>query len=101
MRTTDYALGPTHAGKGIPARRNGLVAVMTSVWRLLQNRRALVHLDELDDRQLLDLGLSREDVRDAMTSTFFEDTGVHLTQAARTRARSFYKDALFKEQSRR
>ncbi len=100
MRTTEYALGPTHAGKAIAPRRNGVVAMLATVWRLVQNRRALMRLDELDDRQLLDLGLSREDVRDAMTSAFFEDTGLHLTQAARTRARFFYKDALFKEQRR-
>ena len=101
MRTTEYALGPTHAGKAVVARRNGLVALMTSVWRVLRNRNALVRLDEMDDRQLLDVGLSREDVRSAMTSAFFEDTGRHLTQAAHTRARFFYRDALGKEQSRR
>ena len=92
MRTTDYALGPIHAGKGIAARRTGLAAFMASVWRVVKNRNALMRLDELDDRQLLDLGLSREDVRGAMTSSFFEDTGLHLTQAARSRARFFYRE---------
>ncbi|WP_075289929.1 DUF1127 domain-containing protein [Pararhizobium arenae] len=99
MRTTDYALGPTLAGTAAASRRNGLVALMATIWRVLRNRTALVRLDELDDRQLLDLGLCREDVRTAMTSAFFDDVGAHLTQAARHRTRNYYRDALYKEQS--
>ena len=69
MRTTDYTFGPTLAGKAAAAsRRNGLVALVSMVWRAMRNRHALMRLDELDDRRLLDLGLCREDVRSARTS---------------------------------
>ncbi|MCF3642506.1 DUF1127 domain-containing protein [Rhizobium sp. TRM95111] len=51
------------------------------------NRAAVLQLQDLDDHQLLDLGLRREDVTTAMTSAFFSDPGLHLTITARERAR--------------
>ena len=100
MRTTDYALGPTLAGKAaVASRRNGLVALVTMVWRTLRNRNALMRLDELDDRRLLDLGLCREDIRSARTTALLDDTGAYLTKAARARTRGYYRDVLDKEQS--
>ncbi|KQV43789.1 MULTISPECIES: DUF1127 domain-containing protein [unclassified Rhizobium] len=100
MRATDYALGPDLAGKAATAsRRNGLVVLVAMVWRALRNRNALMRLDELDDRRLLDLGLCREDVRSAITSTLLEDTGAYLTKAARARTRGYYREALDKAQS--
>jgi uncharacterized protein YjiS (DUF1127 family) len=61
-------------------------AVMGLV-RAWLNRSAVNRLNELDDHQLLDMGLRRSDVREVMTSAFFSDTGLHLTIAARERAR--------------
>lgn len=55
--------------------------------RVWQNRRVINRLNELDDHQLLDMGLRRSDVREVMTSSFFSDAGLHLTIAARERAR--------------
>jgi uncharacterized protein YjiS (DUF1127 family) len=55
--------------------------------RAWQTRRVINRLSELDDHQLLDMGLRRSDVREVMTSSFFSDAGLHLTIAARERAR--------------
>ena len=55
--------------------------------RAWQNRRVINRLSELDDHQLFDMGLCRSDVREVMTSSFFSDAGLHLTIAARERAR--------------
>ena len=51
------------------------------------NRSAVNRLADLDDRQLLDMGLRRQDLRGALTSSFFADPGLHLTIASRERAR--------------
>jgi uncharacterized protein YjiS (DUF1127 family) len=55
--------------------------------RAWQNRRVINRLNELDDHRLLDMGLSRSDVHDVRMSSFFSDAGLHLTLAARERAR--------------
>jgi uncharacterized protein YjiS (DUF1127 family) len=55
--------------------------------RAWQTRRVINRLSELDDHQLLDMGLRRSDVREVLTSSFFSDAGLHLTIAARERAR--------------
>ncbi|MDX3925688.1 MAG: DUF1127 domain-containing protein [Shinella sp.] len=59
-------------------------ATILRAWR---NRSVTLRLSEFDDHQLLDIGLRREDVREAMASSFFADPGLHLTIAARERAR--------------
>ncbi len=69
---------------GLATRTRKRVATIIRVWL---NRRAVRQLNELDDHELLDLGLRRSDVDAARTSTFFSDTGLHLTIAARERAR--------------
>ncbi len=55
--------------------------------RAWQNRRVINRLNELDDHQLYDMGLCRSDVQDVRTASFFTDAGLHLTIAARERAR--------------
>jgi uncharacterized protein YjiS (DUF1127 family) len=55
--------------------------------RAWQNRRVVNRLNELDDHQLFDMGLCRSDVRDVRAASFFSDAGLHLTIAARERAR--------------
>lgn len=69
---------------GLAARLGNAASTVFRAWR---NRGALNRLHELDERQLLDLGLTRHDVREAITSSFFSDAGLHLTIAARERAR--------------
>ncbi|WP_411033276.1 DUF1127 domain-containing protein [Shinella sp. BYT-45] len=55
--------------------------------RAWQNRRAINRLGELDDHRLLDMGLCRADVQEIRAASFFSDAGLHLTIAARERAR--------------
>lgn len=86
MQTIDrsFELAGLRPMPGLAARLGGAVSSFLRAWL---NRGALNRLDALDDRQLLDLGLTRHDVREAITSSFFSDTGLHLTIAARERAR--------------
>jgi uncharacterized protein YjiS (DUF1127 family) len=63
-------------------------ANVASVWRSIRNRREIHYLNELNDSQLRDIGLSRQDLNSALTtSTFFEDPSSHLTNSARRRTR--------------
>ena len=55
--------------------------------RAWQNRRLINRLGELEDYQLFDMGLCRNDVRDVRAASYFSDAGLHLTIAARERAR--------------
>ena len=69
---------------GAATRVRNAAARLLRAWK---SRRMLYRLRELDDHQLLDMGLTRADVREAVTSSFFSDAGLHLTIAARERAR--------------
>ncbi|KQY20004.1 DUF1127 domain-containing protein [Rhizobium sp. Root482] len=94
MRTTECTLDITLAGmRPAAARQTGFAGALKTVWRLMRNRSAIGSLQDLDDHQLLDIGLRREDVRDALTSPFLENPGSHLTQAARNRANNYYRSA--------
>lgn len=94
MRTTDHTLDLTLTGKlSATSRLTGLTGVLKSVWRRLRNRKAIGSLHDLDDHQLLDMGLCREEVREALTSSFFDDPGRHLTRASRNRTNTFYRSA--------
>ena len=94
MRASEYTLDTTLAGaRSAAARQTGFVGVLKMVWRLFQNRNAIGSLHDLDDHQLFDMGLRREDIREALTSSFFENPGRHLTLAARNRANNYYRDA--------
>ncbi|QRM54436.1 DUF1127 domain-containing protein [Sinorhizobium sp. BG8] len=91
-RTTDLDLAlslrpaPTYLG-----RIRNYATMLLRAWR---NRRVLGNLDQLDDHQLLDIGLRREDLREAATSSFFGDSSLHLTIAARQRARQHLRTGL-------
>ncbi|MGY5806783.1 DUF1127 domain-containing protein [Rhizobium sp. LEGMi198b] len=92
MRTTDQTLHLGHARPSLPltARLTLAFHKMASVWRALRNRREINYLHELNDSQLMDIGLTRLDVTLALnTSTFFEDPSSHLTNSARRRTRFF------------
>ena len=79
----DFAASPTST-PSLVARLRMATVRMVRVWRY---RSAVNRLHELSDYQLLDIGLRREDVRNALTSSYFADAGLHLTNAARERAR--------------
>lgn len=60
----------------------------TQFVRTWRNRSALNRLHDLDDHMLLDIGLRREDVRNALISSYYwADPDMHLTITARDRAR--------------
>ncbi|MFS8047926.1 DUF1127 domain-containing protein [Rhizobium sp. BR 314] len=89
MRTTDQTLGLVTPSLSLTARMTVAFGKAASVWRALRNRREIDYLNELDDSQLRDIGLTRQDLSAALTtSTFFEDPSSHLTQSARRCARS-------------
>ena len=65
-------------------RVSNVAAKFVRAW---QNRRVINRLNELDDHQLFDMGLCRNDVQDVRAASFFSDAGLHLTIASRERAR--------------
>ncbi|HEY0125331.1 MAG TPA: DUF1127 domain-containing protein [Rhizobium sp.] len=95
MRTTDRTLHLGHARPSLPLTASLTLAFekMASVWRAYRNRREINYLHELNDSQLMDIGLTRGDLASALTtSTFFEDPSSHLSNSARRRARLFGLD---------
>ncbi|MFT4180584.1 MAG: DUF1127 domain-containing protein [Rhizobium sp.] len=90
MRTTDRTLPLGHAMPSLPLTVRLTLAFekVASAWRAVRNRREINYLDELNDSQLLDIGLTRQELKSALTtSTFFEDPSCHLTSSARRRSR--------------
>lgn len=75
------------ARKPAPTFAGRLYAAAMRTVRAWQNRKSIRRLEELDDRQLLDMGLRRSDIRQVMTASFSVEPGLHLTIAARERAR--------------
>jgi len=91
MRTTDHVLDLVAGKPSLASRAAGVVGVLTSVWRLYRNRSQIARLHDLDDRQLLDMGLKRKDLNEALTSPFFDNPASYLTRASRNRASLFYR----------
>ncbi len=86
MSAARSALDLAASKPGLALRTAEFVGLVTNLVRLWRNRKAVAALSELSESQLLDIGLTRDDVRVAATSSFFADTGSHLTRAARLRA---------------
>ena len=87
MRTTDRTLdlGLATPSLSLTARMMLALAKVATVWRAIRNRQEISYLN---DSQLRDIGLSRQDLNAALTtSTFFEDPSGHLTNSARCRTR--------------
>lgn len=84
MHTTEHVSGcGLVASRQSPAfRATGIAGMLSAVWRLYRNRRQIARLHDLDDRQLLDMGLKREDLHEALTSASFENPGSYLTRVA-------------------
>jgi uncharacterized protein YjiS (DUF1127 family) len=64
---------------------NLVVDVFTWPVRVVENRRVLAALCELDDRGLADIGLTRQDLRDATALPVGVDASVALAERARER----------------
>ena len=90
MRMIDQTL-ELDCGKqpvAMSARVGGIFAPLVALFRAYRNRRAINGLNDLDDFQLRDIGLTRADITAALlTSTFFEDPSAQLTTSARRRWR--------------
>ncbi|ABR59242.1 DUF1127 domain-containing protein [Sinorhizobium medicae] len=93
MHRTEHVSGCGLVARGqSPAfRATGIASMLSAVWHLYRNRRQIARLHDLDDRQLLDMGLKREDLHEALTSASFENPGTYLTRASRNRASLFYR----------
>lgn len=90
MRTTDrtLAIGLATPSLSLTARMMLALGNVMSIWRAVRNRQEIEYLNELNDSQLRDIGLSRQDLSAALTtSTFFEDPSSYLTNSARRRTR--------------
>ena len=91
MSTTEQRLTSKTAHWSLPiaACVTTTFAMLISVSRALRNRIEVNRLQDLDDNQLRDIGLTRAELHSALLgSSFFEDPSSHLTQSARRRARS-------------
>ncbi len=87
MRTTQRILSPSLSRASTTIRRQSPWALAHAVVLAVKARLELNRLQELDDHQLLDIGLTRHDLMRAGTSTFFEDPIADLAGSARARAR--------------
>lgn len=64
-----------------------VVASVAAAWRVANNRRAINRLRDLDDAQLNDIGLSRDEVQAILrTTALHEDPSTRVARLARHRA---------------
>lgn len=78
-----------------PQRATGLVGSMRALWRRLraqmEDRAAFETVTRLNDEQLRDIGLSREDVDWARTLPLSINAGAALAERARARRREQWR----------
>ena len=87
MRTTEQTM-ELDCGKPMVTFTQRLITPVASLLRAFRNRSEINHLNDLNDNQLRDIGLTRADLAAAMlTSTFFEDPSDQLTHSAKKRWR--------------
>ncbi|MCY6382485.1 hypothetical protein [Hoeflea prorocentri] len=55
---------------------------LSRLLRVIGNRRQIVRLEAFDDAQLMDIGLTRDDLRHALRSGLFHDPSLDLTRSA-------------------
>jgi uncharacterized protein YjiS (DUF1127 family) len=60
----------------------------TAILAAIEDRRAVLHLAEADDRFLKDIGLLRSDVDGALAEPFYRKSSVLLTRSAERHARA-------------
>jgi uncharacterized protein YjiS (DUF1127 family) len=68
-----------------------LFSLLTWPLRVAEHRRAMNELGGLDDRELADIGLSRQDLRDATALPLTLDPTEQLAQRARERAERCFR----------
>ena len=62
-----------------------LSRIVERVRKGLRNRRTVTRLDTLDDHVLADIGLTRADVREALSLPLTDDPSTHLSMLVRRR----------------
>jgi uncharacterized protein YjiS (DUF1127 family) len=85
MRAEQTVLPITAARPGYAQR---LARVVTEMWRLWSNRRAMRRINELSDWELVDIGLTREDISLAYDGPILNDPTRRLEQIRRSRAQA-------------
>ncbi len=61
-----------------------LTAAVDRFWRSLRSRRQIVHLSELDDHVLNDIGVTRGDIDKVLSQPFMDDPSLALQQIAQS-----------------
>lgn len=84
MRAEQTALPTVAAWAGFVQR---FARTASEAWRLWRNRRAMAQLNELTDWELVDIGLTREDISLAYDGPVLDDPTRRLESMARARAR--------------
>jgi len=72
-------------GSGLMAAANQLLGLIRPILRMAKHRRDAAVLASLDDRMLADLGLTRSDLRDALSGPFWRDPTALLVSRVRER----------------
>ena len=76
-----------HAAPVEAPKRASLLRLAAWPLRVLAARRAMAQLGEMNDRELADVGLYRQDLRDAMALPFAEDPTEMFAARAKARRR--------------
>jgi len=80
MATTDFVpFVAAHQGSSVKRAAEAAAAFLSAVFKARRNRKATRGLLEFDDRMLRDIGLTRGDVRSALSCRFDEDPTYRLT----------------------
>jgi len=86
MRAHQTALPITVAAK--PGFVLRVARTVSEMWRTLLNRRAMRQLNDLTDWELVDIGLTREDIALAYDGPILDDPTRRLESIARARAKA-------------
>lgn len=84
--TIETLQAPTYPALSGLARLAGLVSArIVEVFHAYKNRRAMAELGALDERMLRDVGLTRGDLRDAVSEPLWRDPSLLLVKRAAER----------------
>lgn len=90
MTLSHAYVGPgASAGRARSAIIDTVVTALVAGYRVFANRRSAARLADLDDRMLEDIGLSRADLRIALSQPVWSDPTADLAALARPRGRRF------------
>ncbi len=85
MYTNTSSTPRTHARK--PSFAGGIMSALAALRTSLRNRNELSVLAEMTDHQLADIGLTRDDVRRALSAPLGNDPAHTLVEARRNNIR--------------